>query len=248
MERIKAIISDDEEAARNVLSHLLGLECPEVEVLALCHDVPQTVQAIKELKPDVVFLDVQMPGYAGYEIVDFLDEINFDIIFVTAFDQYAIKAFELNAIDYLVKPINRKRLVQAVEKLSVKLTGKKTIAQFHLLKESLTEKTLDHIVISEVGRQIIIQFSDIIAIEAAAAYSHIHLLNGKQQTVSKNIKQFENLLPENGTFFRSHKSWIINLSHIQQYSKLEMEINLTGGIIAKLSKYRKDNFRELLNG
>lgn len=247
MERIKAIITDDEAAARNVLSQLLQLEFPDVEIVAQCMDVPQTVSAIKEWKPDVVFLDVQMPTCAGYEIVDFFNEIDFEIVFVTAFDQYAIKAFELSAIDYLVKPINRKRLAQAVEKLRVKLHEKKTIAQFHLLKESLTQKSLDHIVIREVGKQTIIQLTDIIAIEAGGAYSLIQLKNKKQLTVTKNIKQFEDLLPENGPFFRSHKSWIINLTHIQHYSKQKLEISLANDITAKLSKYRKEEFETILN-
>lgn len=246
MERIKAIITDDEAAARNVLSQLLEMECPAVEVLALCSDVPQTVEAIRKFQPDVVFLDVQMPHYAGYEIVDFFDEINFEIIFATAYDQYAIKAFELSAVDYLVKPINRKRLVQAVERLNEKMHQKKTIVQFHLLKQALTEKTLDHIVIPELGKQTIIQLADIIAIEAGGAYSHIHLLHGKQLIVTKNIKQFESLLPEIGTFFRSHKSWIVNLAHIQHYAKLKLEITLADGITAKLSKYRKEEFEECL--
>jgi two-component system, LytTR family, response regulator len=246
MERIKAIITDDEEAARNVLSQLLEMECPAVEVLALCSDVPQTVEAIKKFQPDVVFLDVQMPHYAGYEIVDFFDEIHFEIIFTTAFDQYAIKAFELSAVDYLVKPINRKRLAQSVEKLSEKLHQKKTIAQFHILKQSLTEKTLDHIVIPELGKQTILQLADIIAIEAGGAYSYIHLLKNKQLTVTKNIKQFESLLPENGTFFRSHKSWIVNLNHLKYYAKPKLEITLAGDITAKLSKYRKEEFEAVL--
>lgn len=246
MERITAILVDDEEAARNVLSQLLEMECPAVEVLACCSDVPQAVAAIKKLQPDVVFLDVQMPRYAGYEIVDFFEDIHFEIIFVTAYDHYAIKAFELSAVDYVVKPINRQRLVQAVEKLSTKLHQQKSIAQFQLLKQSLTEKVLDHIVISEVGKQSIIQLASIVAIEADGAYSHIHLQDNKQLTVTKNIKQFENLLPENSTFFRTHKSWIVNLTHLQQYSKLKLEIALAGGITAKLSKYRKEEFEAIL--
>jgi two-component system, LytTR family, response regulator len=246
MDRIKAIITDDEAAARNVLSQLLKMEFSNLEIVALCSDVAQTVEAIKELKPDVVFLDVQMPSFAGYEIIDFFEEINFEIIFVTAFDHYAIKAFELNAIDYLVKPINRKRLAKAVEKLSMKLIEKKTIEQFHLLKNSFTQKNLEHIIINEIGKQTIIQFSDIIAVEADGAYTIFHLLNDKPYTVTKNMKHFENLLPENSTFFRTHRSWIINLIYINYYSKLKLEICLRNEINAKLSKYRKADFEDVL--
>ena len=129
MEIIKAIITDDEEGARNVLSQLLEYESPNIEITAKCIDVPSTVQAIKELKPDVVFLDIQMPVYAGYEIFNFFETIDFEIIFVTAYDQFAIKAFELNAVDYLVKPVSRHRLTQAIEKLTQKLHSKKRYSE-----------------------------------------------------------------------------------------------------------------------
>ncbi|HRP89200.1 MAG TPA: response regulator [Edaphocola sp.] len=246
MKKIRAIITDDEAAARNVLAQLLTLECPEIEVIDTCSDVPSTVLSIKKHQPDVVFLDIQMPGYSGYEIIDFLENINFEIIFVTAFDHYAIKAFELNAIDYLLKPVNRLRLVQAVEKLSNKLHEKKTLEQYRLLKQSFTNQTFEHIVISEIGKQSIIQLDHIIAIEANGAYSFIHLIDSKPLTVTKNIKQFETILPSNNNFFRSHKSWIINVSHIRNYKKTFLEIMLSNDLMAKLSKYRKEEFESLL--
>ena len=109
MNKIKAIIVDDEKRARNVLDQLLSRNFDNIEVVAQCADVPSAVEEIKRLKPDVVFLDIQMPNYVGYELVNFFDKVDFDIIFVTAFDQYAIKAFELSAIDYIVKPIDRNK-------------------------------------------------------------------------------------------------------------------------------------------
>lgn len=245
MTKIKAIITDDEQAARNVLYQLLQLEFPEVEVIAKCHDVPSTVEAIKELKPDVVFLDIQMPGYMGYEIISFFDEINFEITFVTAYDQYAIKAFELNAVDYLVKPISRQRLVQAVKKLQQKIESQKTVQQYQLLKQSLQTKTINHIIIAELGKQNFVKLNDIIAIEAHGAYSLVYLCGKQPLTVTKNIKQFESLLPEDGTFFRSHKSWIIHKQHIQRYAKLKLEIYLSENIIAKLSRYKKVEFEQM---
>ncbi|GCC52587.1 DNA-binding response regulator [Chryseotalea sanaruensis] len=248
MEAIKAIITDDEVAARNVLSQLLEMEYPSIEVIAKCHDIPSTVAIIKEQNPDVVFMDIQMPQYAGYEIVNFFDQINFEIIFVTAFDQYAIKAFELNAVDYLVKPINRQRLTQAIEKLQLRVESQKMAERYHLLKESLQSKTHDHIVIAELGKQNIVKLNDIIAIEANGAYSTVYTIGKENLTVTKNIKQFETLLPQDNVFFRSHKSWIVNFAHIWRYAKSKLEINLTNNIIAKLSKYRKEEFEEALKG
>jgi len=246
MEQIRAILTDDEEAARNVLFQLLNRECPIVEVIARCNDVSSTVLAIKEFKPDVVFLDIQMPHYAGYEIVDFFDVIDFEIIFVTAYDQYAIKAFELNAVDYLVKPISRQRLALAVEKLQNKINNRNTVKQYHLLKQALQNKKVEHIVIAELGKQNIIKLADIIGIEACGAYSFIHLAGNEKLTVTKNIRQFESLLPEDGTFFRAHKSWIIHKRHIKHYAKLKLEIELSEGITARLSRYKKEEFEELV--
>ncbi len=243
MNPIRAIIVDDELAARNVMNKLL--QRIDIDVVELCENVPAAVEAIKSLKPDVVFLDVQMPNYAGYEIVDFFDEIDFEIIFVTAYNQYAIKAFELSAVDYLVKPINRQRLAESVEKLSNRLQAKTAAENYRLLKESMQKKELGKIVISELGNKRIVQLSDIIAIQAKGAYSNIFLSDQKELLVSKNLKHFENILPESDTFFRSHKSWIINTDYIKTFNKNKGEIDLCQDIQAKLSKYRIQEFEAL---
>jgi two-component system, LytTR family, response regulator len=243
---VKAIIADDESAARNVLRQLIELEHSDIEIVELCKDVPSTVEAILKHRPDVVFLDVDMPGYAGYEIVDFFEEIDFQIVFVTAYNDYAIKAFEINAIDYLLKPIHRSRLSDAILKLRKRLYEKNTTAQFHMLQKSLTDKSFEHIVISEVGRKQIVNFQDIVAIEAQGAYSILHLLDNKSIVVTKNIKQFEGMLSVSNQFFRVHKSWIIHLKHIQSYSNVHLEASLVGGIISKISKYKKSEFEAML--
>ncbi len=243
---MKALIVDDEEAARNVLKRLLERNCPGLQIVGTANDVPSAVQLIQQEQPDVVFLDVQMPQYAGYEIVDFFDAIDFEIIFVTAYDQYAIKAFELSAVDYLVKPINRNRLIGAIEKLEQRVFEKNAAEKFQMLKDSLQQKSLDQIVISELGNQRILKISDIISIEANGAYSEIHLVKGQKVLASKNLKQFESMLTDGSSFFRSHKSWIINFKHIQNYSKSELEIGLSEQITAKLSKYKKSEFEALL--
>jgi two-component system LytT family response regulator len=244
MKTIRALIVDDEVAARDVLSNLLLRVSNAVEIVGTAHDVPDAVAKINLLKPDVVFLDVQMPNYAGYEIVNFFDAIDFEIIFVTAFDEYAIKAFELSAVDYLVKPINRIRLVESIEKLEQKLAQKVAVENYEILMESMRDKELGKIVITELGSKRVLQLSDIIAIEAMGAYSTIYSKNGESLLVSKNLKHFETILPEDQIFFRSHKSWIINLEHILQVSKRKGEINLTDKICARLSKYRIQEFQE----
>jgi len=244
--KLKAIIVDDEEGARDVLSNLLGRCCPDVTILAKCKSLPEAVELIKLLKPDVVFLDVQMPDYAGYEIINFFDTIDLEIIFATAFDQYAIKAFELSAVDYLVKPISRTRLIESVEKLKVKVKTQNVAEDYEILLQSIKKKEYEKIVIPELGNKRVINLSSIIAIEGKGAYSTVHLSDSKEFLVSKNLKYFETALPENSNFFRSHKSWIINLNHIDAYSSGKNQINLSGNVIAKLSKYRLAEFDSVL--
>ena len=243
--KIKALIVDDEESARNVLSNLITRYCPQLEIVATCSNVVDAVDAIKTHQPEVVFLDIEMPNYAGYEIVSFFEEINFEIIFVTAYDKYAIKAFEISAVDYLLKPVEIDRLKDSVQKLSSKVELKNNQESYKALTENLKTEGISKLVVRNNQRQVIINTSDIVAIEAQEAYSCIYTTNEKH-LMSKNLKHFENILSENINFFRSHKSWLINLSKVKSYSKSKFEIFLDSDISAKLSKYKKPEFETIL--
>lgn len=244
MTKINAILVDDERRARNVLSSLLERCCPEVNVVAECSNVPEAVEEINRSHPDVVFLDVQMPNYAGYEIVNFFEKIDFEIIFVTAYDRYAIKAFELSAIDYLIKPINRSRLSEAVTKLDAKLKERKQLNDYSVLLESMKENEFKQIVIPELGDRRVLELNTIIAIEADGAYSKVHLTNGQVITVSKTLKYFESVLPEDGAFFRSHRGWIVNLKQLKLFNKTEGTITLANNVVAKISRNRVVQFQK----
>ena len=246
MNVIKAIIVDDEQRARNVLSNLIKRCDLDIDILAQCSCLEDAVAKIKELQPDVVFLDVQMPNYAGYEIANFFEEMNFDIIFVTAFDEYAIKAFELSAIDYLVKPIDRKRLIEAVDKLQNKIEKQKKIEDYQILLNSIKEKEFKQIILPELGNRRIIAIHTIIAIEADGSYSKIYTTENKSVTTSKNLKYFENLLPEDTTFFRSHRTWIINLKYIEVINKTNLTIQLAQNITAKIARTRFGSFENVI--
>lgn len=238
MREFKAIVVDDEPAARNVVESLLRRQHPEIKVLAKCKDVMEAVAAIREHKPDVVFLDVQMPEFAGYELVHFFDEITFEIIFVTAYDQFAIKAFELSAVDYLVKPIDRTRFSEAVEKLKDRLGQEELKHNYQLLLETIQSNELGKMVVPELGVKRVIDLKELVAIEAKGAYSNLILRDQNPILVSKNLSQFEAILPGEQVFFRSHKSWIINLFCLERVDKGKGEVFLSGGICARLSKYK----------
>lgn len=238
---------DDEESARDVLENLLHRFCPEVELIAKCENIKQAVACINEERPELVFLDIEMPNYAGYEIVRFFDRINFNIIFVTAYDQYAIKAFEVAALDYLLKPIDIERLKNAIQRVVQQQQIAQQAQRLSLLSETLEHKQLKNLIISDKGQQHIVAIDKIIAIEAQESYCSIHTPD-KSYIASKNLKHFETVLENIPTFFRVHKSWIVNKDCIQHYSKSDLSIRLNNGLITKLSKYKKAEFEAFISG
>lgn len=245
MNKIKAILVDDEESARDVLQNLLLRFCPEVQLVAKCENLSQAVKFIEAEQPDLVFLDIEMPNYAGYEIVNFFQEINFEIIFITAYDQYAIRAFEIAAIDYLLKPIDIDRLKSAISRVLAHRNAELQSHRMSLLSSTLQSNQLKNIVITDKGLQQIIPIESIIAIEAQESYCCINTSNQKY-VASKNLKHFETILESLPQFIRVHKSWMINTKFILNYSKSDFTIKLKTGIVAKLSKYKKAEFEQSL--
>jgi len=243
--QITAIIVDDEESARSILKSLLERFCPQVKVLGSYANVEAAVHSIHSLKPQLVFLDIEMPNYSGFEIVNFFEKVEFEMVFITAYDKYAIRAFEVSAVDYLLKPIDIDRLKEAIERVE-KRVGQASSVDQQLLSESLQSKEVNRISVSIKGYQTILDVVDIVAIEANESYSHLHMSDGNVHLISKNLKHFEMLLAENPRFFRTHKSWIINLDSMEKYQRSSGDIILNGGLIAKLSKYRKEEFESVV--
>ncbi|PWH81214.1 LytR/AlgR family response regulator transcription factor [Brumimicrobium oceani] len=241
-----AILVDDEQSARNILSNLILNFCPQINIVDKCEDVEQAVESIKKHKPDLVFLDIEMPNYSGYEITLFFDQIDFEIIFVTAYDHYAIKAFQVAAVDYLLKPIDIGKLKTAIDKFITKQKHFSASVNYEVLVESLKENKLNKIIIPFQGDQKVVRLNEIIAIEACESYSFIHLMDGNKYIVSKNLKHFETLFDENPVFFRTHKSWIVNTSFLKFYSKSNLSLELENKLVAKLSKYKKASFEKSL--
>lgn len=238
----KAILVDDEQSARDILAKLLEKFCPQIEIIDKCCNLEEAVKVIKKHQPELVFLDIEMPNYAGYEIVSFFDKIDFEIIFTTAYDHYAIKAFEISAVDYLLKPIDIERLKLSIARFEEKSELRSMQNAYKVLRENLNKSKLTKIVIPIHGEQKVIPVKEILAFEAQEAYSAIYVLGGDRYVASKNVKHFEKLLNDHNNFFRSHKSWLINVDYIKTYSKSELIITLSNDIVTKLSKYRKTDF------
>jgi two-component system, LytTR family, response regulator len=213
---IKAIIIDDEPRARSLLRGLLNEYCPEVEVMADCEDLPNGVKAIHRCKPDLVFLDIEMPGHSGLELLDFFedDEVSFSIIFTTAYNQYAVKAFKLSAIDYLLKPIEPEELEDAIKRFK-----KHQKAQISILRDVLGGNTVNKIAVP-VGNMVkFIALEDITYLKADNTYTEIMTADGAKLLVSRTLKNFEEALAGMQPFFRCHKSYIVNMAFVNGYVK-----------------------------
>lgn len=214
---IKAIIIDDELMARNLLKGMLEEYCPEVSVLDTCNDLPSGVKAIHKHKPDIVFLDIEMPGYSGLELLDFFneDEINFSIIFVTAYNQYAVQAFKLSAVDYLLKPLEADELKKAVALYS----KKNDLLNYKVLKSNLTSNGSGKIALYGVSSITFVDLDEILFFEAEGSYTKVCMMEGKSIVTSKSLKHFETILQDNKDFFRCHKSFMVNINYISEYVK-----------------------------
>jgi len=213
---MKAIIIDDEKRARVSLSLLLQEYCPEVELVAECENLPEGVKAIRKFNPDLVLLDIEMPGHSGLELVDFFDEkeINFSIIFTTAYNEYAIQAFKLSALDYLLKPIIPEELINAISRME-----RQKSLQFKALAENIQNEFFEKIAVPSGNTLILIKISDIVYIKGEGSYSEIYMQEKSKHMVSRNLKNFEEILLKDKRFLRTHKSYIVNFDEVVSFNK-----------------------------
>ncbi|MDX1406735.1 MAG: LytTR family DNA-binding domain-containing protein [Saprospiraceae bacterium] len=217
---LRAILIDDEISCVESLAIELEAYCPDVETIAQCTDAQTGLEAILEHTPDVVFLDIEMPFMNGFELLERLDAINFDVIFVTAYDQYAIRAFDFNATDYLLKPVQKSKLIAAVDKVQRR-------SERGLSKDSLTaliqtirgiSQPMPNIALPTLEGFEFVKIDDIVIAEADSNYTHIHLRSGKRLILSRTLKEIEALLAQHH-FVRVHQSFLINLGHVSKYVK-----------------------------
>lgn len=243
---MKAILVDDEARASSALASLLKLVCPDIEIAEICKDVPSAVLAINRTKPDLVFLDVEMPEYNGFELFGFFREIDFQVIFVTAYSEYAIKAFEVAAVDYLLKPVDADLLAGAVQKVRNNLSKKDVYVQLEILQQVYSGKALSRIAVPSADGTHLIPVPEILFLEAEGAYTTIFKTDHQKLVVSKKLKYFENALTDTPFMFRIHRSFMINIYHVARYSKGTNEIILDSGRSFPLARDRKGEFENLL--
>ncbi len=248
---IKALIIDDEVNGAESLQLLINMVSSEVKVMDLCHSGKTGIEKIRSLKPDVVFLDVDMPGMSGFEMLGKIDSINFDIVFTTAYDEYAIKAFKVNATDYLLKPIDADELLNAIEKVKARCMKKQSesplIKMEELLQALKPEKTAnDRLPINTADGIIFMPYDEVQYLIASSNYTDIFLVNGKKYTAAKTLKDYEDSLPES-VFYRIHNAHIVNIKHVDKYVRGDGGyVLMKDGKNLEVSRRKKIEFLEKL--
>jgi two-component system, LytTR family, response regulator len=238
-----AIIIDDEKNALEVLHHQLNKYCPHVNVLAKCSSGEEGIEIIKLLNPDLVFLDIEMPHISGFEVLESTKGKNYKVIFTTAYNQFAIKAFRYAAIDYLLKPIDIEELKQAVSKSSqTSLTSLSDTIEKLLTHLSPQQFRLDKIALPFAGGLEMVPFANVVRAESESNYTTCYLLDGRKTTVSKTLGEIEHLFPI-AIFFRIHNSHLVNLNHIKKLFRSDGGyVTMVDGYQINISRSKKDEF------
>jgi two-component system, LytTR family, response regulator len=240
---IRTVIVDDEADAVNFIRSIIGEYCPDLEIVGVANSAGEGVQMILKHHPDLVFLDVEMPHGSGFDLLARFPEKMFDVIFITAFNQYALRAIKFSAVDYILKPINISEFIEAVKKVTEKrLQGFSRNTGYHELLENLKSTLPTRLAIPVSDGLEYLNAREIIRIEADRSYSRFYLVNKKTYLVSKNLKEYQDLLTH-GNFFRPHHSHLINLEYVKKYVRQEGGfIEMVDGSTVPLSRVKRELF------
>jgi len=246
--KFKAVIIDDEKPGRDNLKAILGDYFVDIQIIGEADDLPSSLALLGKVTPDIVFLDIELGLNTGLELLSLFDKPSFEVIFITAYEDYAAKAFRTIATDYILKPIDIDELRDAILKVKEKIFSKKTqkLIQEGNIVSNLSENN-DHLKISSTEGIAIVAFKDILYLKSINYYTSIILTNGREIVTSKHLKDYEEQL-KNNKFFRIHNSYIINTLYLQNVAMKEgFFANLVDGTSIKISRRRKDEFLKFLN-
>jgi two-component system LytT family response regulator len=242
---MRTILVDDEPRGLNSIQKLLQMNCPDVNIVALCSSADEAIDKINSLQPNLVILDIAMPVKDGFDLLRELDDIHFEVIFVTAHNQFMIEAFHFSAIDYLLKPVDDDLLVSAIERAKKRIAekaGSKNIETFlYNVQQKQTPLNMKLCLPSLKGFQVV-DLDNILYAESAGNYTNFHFDNKHTICTSKPIYEYEELLSDAG-FVRIHKSYLVNLVHVKEYVKGEGgSVVLSNGNEVEVSRRKKDLF------
>jgi two-component system LytT family response regulator len=245
---INAIVVDDEQKSRSSLRKLLTDFCTDVNVIAEAADINEAQAHIEKMKPDLVFLDVEMPYGTGFDLLERMGEINFEVVFITAYSQYAIDAFKYASIDYILKPVDIDTLSRAVERAKERLLTKQSIADYKKLLQQVQKQTDGDIRIqlSAVKEQHLVKCSEILCCVADGSYTNVYITGGRKFYSSRNLKQFVAELPAS-IFYRIHNGHLVNMNHIQKIIKGHGgSVVMSDGRALEIAVRRKEDFLETM--
>lgn len=244
---LKAIIIDDEKECIDSLSFDLNAHCPQVEVIEKCQGGKDGVKAIIKHQPDLVFLDIDMPFVNGFDVLEMVPNIDFEVIFTTAYDKYALQAFKISAVDFLLKPIDTDELKNSIDKVQLLKENGNAQKQINFLIQQMRDlenNNVKKIALPTFDGLEFINLDDIIYCKSDGAYSNVFFVDGTKLYISKTLRYLEDALCD-FHFFRVHNSFIINLHYIKKYSKTDGGmIIMNNGALVKVSRSKKE---ELLN-
>lgn len=240
---INAVLIDDEPKNIRILSKLLQDYCPEVNVAGTAEKHQEAIEIISRVKPDLIFLDIEMPGGNAFDLLNQLMPVDFEIIFVSAFDNYAIKAFRYSALDYVLKPVSIENLRQAVIKAEKKILEKNINQRLdNFLKNQNEKYTFQRIALPTKNGLEFYEFEDIVFCQAEGPYTRFGFANKQNLLVTGTLKDYEELLPA-ASFCRVHNSYVINLNHVKKYYKGKGgSVEMSTGINIEVSLRKKDDF------
>ncbi len=241
---LKAIIIDDEKNSRDTLSFLLKSACPDtVKIVAMADSVTTGIEAIAAHAPDIVFLDIQMNDETGFDMLTKIPKIDFEVVFTTAFDNYALKAIKFCAIDYLLKPIDIEELQQAVAKVSAQRNMLSFNIRFeHFMKDvKNTRNEPRRIAISMADGMVFVSAPDIVYCSARGPYTIVKLKNDEELMSSKNLKDYEDMLSDSG-FLRIHNSYLINMKEVKEYLKKDGHVVMSNQAVLEVSRRKRADF------
>jgi len=245
---IRTIIIEDEPVSREMLTLMLQRYKDDIEIIDTCSNPTDGIESIAKHEPDLIFLDIQMPKMNGFDMLKKIPSINFEVIFTTAFDQYAINAIRISALDYLLKPVDDEDLAVAINKCKERLQSKKPGKQFENLFNNLSNKNpLDKTLALAASDGIsFVKMCDILRVEANGRYAKFFLLNKETILISKTLGDFEEILSAN-QFFRIHDSSIINLNHVKKYIRGDGgTVILSDNTELDVARRRKEDFIKLI--
>ena len=246
---LRAVIVEDEKRSRETLTGLLKLYCKNLEIVGEAENVQEGLEVIQKKNPDVVFLDIQMPDGSGFKLLEKIENIQFDVIFTTAYDQFAIKAIRYSALDYLLKPIFPDDLVNAVNKAEKNKQIQKSNDNIKVLLENINRPPAEapKIILSTSEKINVVKVDEIIRCESDNYYTMFYFTNGNRLLISKTLKEQEELLSEYN-FIRPHKSHLINVKYIKGYLKTDGgRILMENGSKIPVSRRKKEYIMDILN-